>query len=99
MNDILKSLMFAPFKLGTIALKHRVVMAPLTRLRSEEPGDIPGALMAHYYEQRSSEGGLIITESTEITPEASAYEGAPGIYTDRQIAGWRKVVEAIHRKG
>ncbi|HEY3900237.1 MAG TPA: alkene reductase [Chthoniobacter sp.] len=91
--------MFTPFLLGNIPLQHRVVMAPLTRLRSEQPGDVPGELMAHYYEQRSSQGGLIITESAEITPEASAYEGAPGIYTDAQVAGWRKVTEAIHRKG
>jgi N-ethylmaleimide reductase len=98
-NSILTSRMFTPFMLGTIPLQHRVVMAPLTRLRSEQPGDVPGDLMAHYYEQRTSQGGLIITESAEITPEASAYEGAPGIYTGAQVNGWRKVTEVIHRKG
>ena len=99
MNNATISKMFTPFMLGTIPLQHRVVMAPLTRLRSEQPCDIPGDLMARYYGQRSSAGGLIITESAEITPDASAYEGAPGIYTDAQVAGWRKVTEAIHRKG
>ena len=99
MNNATISKMFTPFMLGTIPLQHRIVMAPLTRLRSEQPCDIPGDLMARYYGQRSSAGGLIITESAEITPDASAYEGAPGIYTDAQVAGWRKVTEAIHRKG
>ena len=91
--------LFSPCVLGTIALQHRVVMAPLTRLRSDQPGDIPGGLMAEYYAQRASPGGLIVTESTEITAEASAYEGAPGIYTEAQMAGWRQVVGAIQRKG
>ena len=81
-----------------MTLRHRVVMAPLTRLRSDQPGDVPGDLMAEYYAQRASPGGLIVTESTEITPEASAYQGAPGIYSEPQIAGWRKVTDAIHRK-
>jgi N-ethylmaleimide reductase len=69
--------LFSPLILGTITLRHRVVMAPLTRLRSEQPGDIPGDLMAEYYVQRVSPGRFIVTESTEITAEASAYEGAP----------------------
>jgi N-ethylmaleimide reductase len=70
-----------------------------TRLRSEQPGDVPGPLLAQYYEQRTSPGGLIITESAEITPEASAYEGVPGIYSEEQVTGWSTVTEAIHRKG
>ena len=72
-------------------------MAPLTRLRSDQPGDVPGDLMAEYYAQRASSGGLIVTESTEITPEVSAYEGAPGIYTEGQMADWRKITDAIHK--
>src|ERR1700745_1941965 len=90
--------LFTPLILGTMRLRHRVVMAPLTRLRSEQPGDIPGDLMAEYYAQRASPGGLIVTESTEITPEASAYEGAPGIFTEAPMAGLRKATDAIHRK-
>ena len=86
--------LFSPFILGTITLRHRVVMAPLTRLRSDQPEDIPGDLMAEYHAQRASPGGLIVTESTEITAEASAYEGAPGIYTEAQMAGWRKITDA-----
>ena len=90
--------LFSPVKVGTVSLAHRVVMAPLTRLRSEEH-DIPGNLMVEYYKQRASKGGLIITESTEITPFGSAYPGAPGIYTADQVAGWKRVVEAVHDKG
>jgi N-ethylmaleimide reductase len=85
--------LFTLVRLGAIELAHRIVMAPLTRLRSEQPGDVPGPLMAEYYGQRASAGGLIVTESAEITPDASAYEGAPGIYTDAQIAGWGGVVD------
>ena len=99
MNSISEHKIFTPFTIGRVSLRHRVVMAPLTRLRSEQPGDVPGPLMAQYYEQRTSPGGLIITESAEITPEASAYEGAPGIYSEEQVTGWSTVTEAIHRKG
>jgi N-ethylmaleimide reductase len=60
--------LFNPFILGAITLRNRVVMAPLTRPRSDQPGDIPGDLMAEYYAQRASPGGLIVTESAEITP-------------------------------
>jgi N-ethylmaleimide reductase len=99
MNSITEHKIFSPFTIGPASLQHRVVMAPLTRLRSEQPGDVPGPLMAQYYEQRATPDGLIITESAEITPEASAYEGAPGIHSEAQVDGWRKVTEAIHRKG
>jgi len=90
--------LFSPKELGTLSLTHRVVMAPLTRLRTEE-GDVPGNLMVEYYRQRASEGGLIISESTEITPYGSTYPNAPGIYTEAQIKGWQRVTEAIHEKG
>ena len=99
MNNIAEHKIFTPFTIGRVSLRHRVVMAPLTRLRSEQPGDVPGPLMAQYYEQRTSPGRLIITESAEITPEANAYEGAPGIYSEEQVTGWSTVTEAIHRKG
>jgi N-ethylmaleimide reductase len=90
--------LFSPLKIGAVSLSHRVVMAPLTRLRTEKHG-APGNLMVEYYKQRASKGGLIITESTEITPFGSTYPGAPGIYGEDQIAGWKKVVEAVHTKG
>jgi N-ethylmaleimide reductase len=96
---MMDSPLFTPFSIGPIRLRHRVVMAPLTRMRSEQPGDVPGDLMAEYYSQRASDGGLIVTEGTEITPKASGFERVPGIYSDAQVIGWRKIVEAIHSKG
>ncbi len=93
------SSLFTPLRLGAIALKHRIIMAPLTRLRSRQPGDVPHALNADYYGQRASAGGLIITEATDISSGARGYPGAPGIYSPEQIAGWRAVVDAVHAKG
>ena len=91
--------LFSPVQLGPVTLSHRVVMAPLTRQRSEQPGDVPSPLMVEYYGQRASEGGLIISEATTISATARGYLGAPGIYSDEQVAGWKKIVEAIHAKG
>lgn len=91
--------LFTPVRLGAIELKHRVVMAPLTRSRSDQPGDVPGALMREYYTQRASDGGLIVSEATSISPTARGWYGAPGLFTDRQVEGWKSVVAAVHAKG
>jgi N-ethylmaleimide reductase len=91
--------LFTPVQLGRIALKHRVVMAPLTRSRSVQPNSIPGQLMKEYYEQRASEGGLIISEATNISLTSRGWLGAPGLYTDEQVAGWKRLVSAVHAKG
>jgi N-ethylmaleimide reductase len=91
--------LFTSLKIGPTALKHRIVMAPLTRSRSEEPGDVPGRLMLDYYTQRTSDGGLIITEATNIFTSSRGWYGAPGIYNVAQVAAWRKIVNAIHNKG
>jgi N-ethylmaleimide reductase len=98
MNTIRKHL-FSPIKLGKIDLSHRVVMAPLTRLRAEQPTDVPSDLMAEMYGQRASRGGLIITEATPVSIVGRGYLGAPGIYADEHIAGWKKVTDAVHAKG
>jgi N-ethylmaleimide reductase len=74
-------------------------MAPLTRSRSEQPGGIPGDMMAQYYSDRVSDGGLIISEATNISLTAQGWYGAPGIYTAQQIEGWKKIVKAVHAKG
>ncbi|WP_342627397.1 alkene reductase [Nguyenibacter vanlangensis] len=92
------SMLFTPFGAGALSLDHRVVMAPLTRLRSE-PGDMPGALMREYYTQRASRGGLIVSEATPVARQGYGYAGAPGIYDDAQIAGWRTVTDAVHAHG
>jgi N-ethylmaleimide reductase len=91
--------LFTPIDIGAVSLKHRVVMAPLTRSRSEQPGDIPGALMAEYYAQRASDGGLIISEATTIAISGRGWYGAPGLYNDAQVAGWKPVVATVHAKG
>ena len=89
--------LFAPVSLGDLQLANRVVMAPLTRLRSGDAG-VPGQLVADHYAQRASVG-LIITEGTYPTAESRAYPGQPGIVTDEQVAGWRRVAEAVHARG
>jgi len=89
--------LFEPFELGPITLGNRLVMAPLTRNRAGA-GDVPQALNAEYYAQRA-DAGLIITEASQISPEGKGYPGTPGIYSAEQVAGWRLVTDAVHKKG
>ncbi len=89
--------LLSPFKLGPYDLPNRMVMAPLTRNRAGA-SNIPGPLNAEYYEQRSS-AGLIITEASQISPQGVGYPSTPGIHSSRQVEGWQKVVEGVHRKG
>lgn len=89
--------LFSPVQLGAIHLKNRIVMAPLTRNRAGE-GGVPQSINATYYEQRAS-AGMIISEATPISAMAHGYPALPGIYTDAQIAGWKKVTDAVHAKG
>jgi len=91
--------LFTPVNLGAIQLGHRVVMAPLTRSRATLPGNVPNDLMAKYYGQRASNGGLIIGEATNISASSRGWLGAPGLFTDEQVAGWRKVIDAVRAKG
>jgi len=84
---------------GRILLKHRVIMAPLTRSRSIQPDSIPGDLMAEYYAQRASDGGLIVTEATNISLTSRGWLGAPGLYTNQQVEGWTKVISGVRAKG
>ena len=90
--------LFSPLRVGALRLKHRVVMAPLTRMRSTQPGDVPNELMATYYGQRASDCGLIITEATQISLIGKGYPAAPRIHSQDQVKGWKKVVEAVHAK-
>ena len=85
-------------KVGPYQLSHRVVLAPLTRMRADE-GAKPGPLVAEYYAQRASEGGFLIGEATIAAPNGNGYLGAPGLYDDSQIAGWKQVTDAVHAKG
>lgn len=90
--------LFTAQSFGAIDLPNRVVMAPMTRSRSTQPGDVPNAMMAHYYAQRAS-AGMIITEATQISPQGKGYSFTPGIHSSEQIAGWRQVTDAVHAKG
>lgn len=87
--------LFTPLKVGAITVPNRIFMAPLTRLRSIVPGDIPTPLMGEYYRQRAS-SGLIISEATQISAQAKGYEGAPGLHSDEQIAAWKKITAGVH---
>ncbi len=99
MNTSKNNRLFSPIQLGATGLKHRVVMAPLTRSRSLQPGSIPGDLMLEYYTQRTSDGGLIISEAAQLSLGTSGWQGAPGMYSDAQIDGWKTIVDAVHAKG
>ena len=90
--------LFDSLKLGDITLANRVIMAPLTRMRSKQPGNIPYGLNAEYYAQRAS-AGLIISEATQISQQGQGYPGTPGIHSPEQIEGWKLVTDAVHAKG
>ncbi|MBK1726091.1 alkene reductase [Halorhodospira neutriphila] len=90
--------LFQPLELGALTLPNRIVMAPLTRARAGQPGDVPTAMNACYYAQRASTG-LIIGEATQVSQQGQGYAYTPGIYTQEQIAGWRQVTEAVHAAG
>jgi N-ethylmaleimide reductase len=91
--------LFSPLKVGPYQLKHRLVLAPLTRMRAEKPSLAPRPLNAEYYAQRATPGGLLIAEASPVMATAFGSPGVPGIYTEQQVAGWRKVVDAVHAKG
>ncbi|MCA8933526.1 MAG: alkene reductase [Rhodospirillaceae bacterium] len=89
--------LFTPLTLGRLELPNRVVMAPLTRNRAL-PGFVPGPLTVEYYVQRAT-AGLIIAEGTQVSQQGQGYQDTPGIYTDEQVAAWRKVTDAVHAAG
>ncbi|HRO59248.1 MAG TPA: alkene reductase [Burkholderiaceae bacterium] len=91
--------LFSPLELGALTLSHRLVMAPLTRMRAAQPGNVPHALNVEYYRQRASRGGLIITEGAQISPTGQGMPATPGIHSEAQIEGWKAVTQAVHDKG
>ncbi|TAN49872.1 MAG: alkene reductase [Methylococcaceae bacterium] len=96
--NINPDLLFAPYVLGAITLRNRLVMAPLTRCRAGQPGNVPTPLNAEYYRQRAS-AGLIISEATQVCQTGQGYPATPGIHTAEQVAGWRMVTDAVHAAG
>ncbi len=89
--------LFTPARLGRHALPHRIVMSPMTRMRAGA-GDTPTPLMAEYYAQRAS-AAFIITEATQISPQGKGYAATPGIHSAEQVAGWKRVTDAVHAAG
>src|ERR1035438_3361996 len=90
--------LFTPVRMGRLELRNRIVMAPLTRMRANNPGHAPTELHAEYYAQRAS-AGLIIGECTEISPDAYGWADTPGLWSLGQVREWRVVTDAVHRKG
>jgi N-ethylmaleimide reductase len=92
--------LFDPLHIGDIALANRIVMAPLTRNRATQ--QLPNTLMAEYYAQRAdpaSGAGLLISEATQISPEGQGYLDTPGIHSPEQVAGWKRITDAVHARG
>ena len=89
--------LFSPFRLGSLELSNRIVMAPMTRNRAG-PGNAPTALNATHYAQRAG-AGLIVAEASQVSPQGLGYPGTPGIHSDEQIAGWKLVTDAVHGAG
>ena len=90
--------LFDPLKIGDLEVPNRVFLAPLTRNRSTGPGRVPNAMMRDYYVQRAS-AGLIISEATSVAPAGVGYPHTPGVWSDEQVEGWRKIVTGVHGAG
>lgn len=90
------SILFSSLALGDLTLRNRIIMAPLTRCRALER--VPTELTVEYYRQRAS-AGLILTEATSVTPMGVGYPNTPGIWSDEQVLGWKKVTDAVHNEG
>src|SRR5271163_4493075 len=91
--------LFSPLKVGPYQLKHRLAMAPLTRMRAAKPSLAPRPLNAKYYAQRATPGGLIIAEASPVAATGVGNPGVPGVWSAEQVEGWREVVDAVHKKG
>jgi 2,4-dienoyl-CoA reductase-like NADH-dependent reductase (Old Yellow Enzyme family) len=89
--------LFDPLKMGDLVLPNRIVMAPLTRCRAGA-SRVPNDLMVEYYRQRAS-AGLILTEATIVSAMGAGYAGTPGIWSNEQVAGWKRVTQAVHEAG
>src|SRR6185437_5836463 len=91
--------LFSPLKVGPYHLQHRVMLAPLTRMRAAKPSLAPRALNAEYYAQRATPGGLLIAEASPVQSTGFGNPNVPGIYSEAQVAGWKRVTDAVHAKG
>ncbi|KAK2371851.1 putative 12-oxophytodienoate reductase [Trifolium repens] len=89
--------LLSPYKMGKFNLARRVVLAPLTRMRSYN--NAPQSIAVEYYSQRASKGGLLIAEATDVSDTATGYPNTPGIWTNEQVEAWKPIVDAVHAKG
>jgi 2,4-dienoyl-CoA reductase-like NADH-dependent reductase (Old Yellow Enzyme family) len=94
MGDALQS----PFNLPTVQLSHRVVLAPMTRMRASSPG-IPSTAAAKYYSERTTPGGLLISEGIVIDPRGKGFPNTPGLWSEEQIEGWKSITAAVKSRG
>lgn len=92
------SKLFQKTNMKGLELQNRVVMAPMTRARTDQPGNIPNSMMAQYYKQRST-AGLIISEATQISDDSQGYSFTPGVYTNEQVEGWKAVTKEVKGSG
>ncbi|MCH7567022.1 MAG: alkene reductase, partial [Nitrospirae bacterium] len=97
-DETTRGLLFQPMKMGPYTLPNRIAMAPLTRSRSRQPGNVPTPLNACYYTQRTS-AAFIITEATQVSQQGQGYAWTPGIHTREQVEAWRRVTDAVHQAG
>ena len=88
--------LFQPYRLGPFNLRHRIVMAPLTRSRARQPGNVPSSLAACYYAQRAS-AALIVSEATQVSMQGQGYAWTPGIHSREQVEAWHRVTQAVHQ--
>src|ERR1700729_1359674 len=91
-----RDVLFVPYRLGPFNLRHRIVMAPLTRSRARQPGNVPSSLAACYYAQRAS-AALIVSEATQVSMQGQGYAWTPGIHNREQVAAWQRVTQAVHQ--
>src|SRR6478609_12220311 len=89
-------LLFQPYRLGPLNLPHSIVMAPLTRSRARQPGNVPSSLAACYYAQRAS-AALIVSEATQVSMQGQGYAWTPGIHSREQVEAWQRVTQAVHQ--
>jgi N-ethylmaleimide reductase len=90
------NVLFQPYRLGPFTLPHRIVMAPLTRSRARQPGNVPSSLAACYYAQRAS-AALIVSEATQVSMQGQGYAWTPGIHSSEQVEAWHRVTKAVHQ--
>ncbi|HXA44004.1 MAG TPA: alkene reductase [Candidatus Angelobacter sp.] len=98
MTEFAPQPLLTPFSMGELLLPNRIVMAPLTRMRTANPGHVPTLLQAQYYGQRAS-AGVIISEGIAISPEGYGWANTPGLWNEKQVSGWRVVTDAVHEAG